>query len=253
MSKFYTCNSIAVESVLSTGATDDVVLEGLLDTIKQAGKDFWEKIKELIDMLLKKISEWNKERKENKQAKQHTADIKKKRKQHERMGFPFYFSNGDYSPLRRMMDECTEELVAYANMASKGNVTKLDDKKKDVEDAISEFQDKMTDRYKNPEMEYAQGSECAATIAAMRELPGDIIALCKQTLETIRKQLLSVENTFTPSGRIKNNISDEQNSFIQTNIATFIALVNDVITKARFDQNSLDQWIFLARELEYIK
>ena len=253
MSKFYTCNSIAVESVLSTGTTDDIVLEGLLGTIKQAGKDFWEKIKELIDMLLKKISEWKSERKVKKEAKQHTIDIEKKRKQHERMKFPFYFSNGDYSPLRRMMDDATEELVAYANMASKGDVIKLDDKKKDVEDAISEFQNKMTDRYKNPEMEYAQGSECTATIAAIRNLPGDIIALCKQTLETIRKQLLSVENTFTPSGRIKNNISDEQNSFIQTNIATFITLVNDVITKARFDQNSLDQWMILARELEYIK
>lgn len=268
MSKFYTCNSIAVESVLSTVATDDIALEGLLGTIKQAGKDFWRKICELIEALMKKISDWRKKRKDAERVKNNAAFRKEReqkltenRKKYRFIDVKFYFLHdtiflNEYGTGRLMLllETTTQQVIKYTS-SSKQPLTpeKREEAQSYIQERLNELKEMNAD-YDSLEKVNFDTSD-SAKVKARRDIPSSIISCCESILNELHNKILSVRSTFDYSGRtIHVKLTDEEikhNDFLKETLTTYVTMINTIIEKAKHDEEEMDRVTARCIELQY--
>jgi len=266
MSKFSQLEdqSMVIEATLQDCMDADIVIEGFIDTIKKGASDFWKTIRKLIDMLLDKINNWRRSRKQAERkkqydvyAKQKEENLEERRKEERYVKCKFYFLH-DATSIGRIMlllETICRQLIKYTSA-----------KKSMLKDEREEAQNYIKDRFSDLKQllsgyeslsEYKFDSADINKIKSSDTIPWKITSNCESILEELRSKILSVDVTFDGSGRLKHKtLTDEDmayNAFLQEMLTNYITLLNDLIKKAEHDEKELDYVRQVSIDLEYYK
>ena len=265
MSKFSHLENqaIVVETVLSECMTDAIVLEGLIDTVKKAGKDFWRKICELIEALMKKINDWRKKRKDAERAKNNAEfrkeqeqELAENRKKYRFIDVEFYFLYDAKltGRLLLLLETINQQVLKYTS-SSKQSLTpeKREEAQSYIQERLNDLKEMNAD-YDSLEKVNFDTSD-ATKVKAGRSIPSSIISRCESILDELHNKILSVRSTFDYSGRtIHVKLTEEEiahNDFLKETLTTYVTMINTIIEKVKHDAEEMDRVTARCIELHY--